>query len=121
MVLDKRQYFSPRTIYGDPDVCLLDDPLSAVDHRVGRHIFENCIRGLLVNKCVILVTHQTRYLREDHLVTVMREGRIEASGRANSVLPKSTFTENVDEESSDSDSEPEKDPRSPAGRISPKR
>lgn len=30
-----------------PDVYLLDDPLSAVDAHVGRHLFDRCIRGLL--------------------------------------------------------------------------
>jgi hypothetical protein len=29
------------------DVYLLDDPLSAVDAHVGRHLFDRCIRGLL--------------------------------------------------------------------------
>ena len=29
-----------RAVYGDTDVYLLDDPLSAVDPAVGRHLFE---------------------------------------------------------------------------------
>jgi hypothetical protein len=32
---------------GPADVYLLDDPLSAVDAHVGRHLFDRCIRGLL--------------------------------------------------------------------------
>src|SRR6202012_4411210 len=34
-----------RAIYFDSDIVLLDDPLSAVDAHVGRHIMENAICG----------------------------------------------------------------------------
>ena len=33
-----------RAVYREADVYLLDDPLSAVDARVVRHLFRNCIR-----------------------------------------------------------------------------
>lgn len=36
-----------RAIYRQADIYLLDDPLSAVDTHVGKHIFENCVRGFL--------------------------------------------------------------------------
>lgn len=41
-----------RAVYNDADVYLLDDPLSAVDSHVGKHIFEQVIgpTGLLKNK-----------------------------------------------------------------------
>jgi ABC-type nitrate/sulfonate/bicarbonate transport system ATPase subunit len=39
---------------------LLDDPLSAVDVHVGRHIFEDCICGELAGKTRLLVTHQVQ-------------------------------------------------------------
>src|SRR5690242_18714334 len=47
-----------RAIYFDADIVLMDDPLSAVDAHVGRHIFDNAILGLLKDKCRILATHQ---------------------------------------------------------------
>ena len=36
-----------RAIYFDADVILMDDPLSAVDAHVGRHIMDNAICGLV--------------------------------------------------------------------------
>jgi ABC-type taurine transport system ATPase subunit len=44
-------------VYADADVVLLDDPLSAVDSHVGRALFEECIRGVLRAKTVLLVTN----------------------------------------------------------------
>lgn len=35
-----------RAIYKKADIYLLDDPLSAVDTRVGKHLYEKCIRSI---------------------------------------------------------------------------
>jgi len=34
-----------RAMYKEADIYLLDDPFSAVDVRVGRHLFKKCILG----------------------------------------------------------------------------
>lgn len=47
-----------RAVYADADLYLLDDPLSAVDVHVGRHLFERCIWRKLAGKTRLLVTHQ---------------------------------------------------------------
>ena len=39
-----------RACYADADVYLLDDPLSAVDAHVGRHLFDSCMCDLLAGK-----------------------------------------------------------------------
>ncbi|KAI8838941.1 P-loop containing nucleoside triphosphate hydrolase protein [Chytridium lagenaria] len=58
-----------RCVYFDPEIVLLDDPLSAVDAHVGKYLFENCILGALKGKTRILVTHQLHFLsRVDHIV-----------------------------------------------------
>ena len=46
-----------RAVYAGADVYLLDDPLSAVDGKVGKHIFNECIRGHLSGRTVLLVSH----------------------------------------------------------------
>ncbi|KAF5850404.1 hypothetical protein GGP41_002612 [Bipolaris sorokiniana] len=51
-----------RAIYFNADIILMDDPLSAVDAHVGRHIMDNAICGLLKDKCRILATHQLHVL-----------------------------------------------------------
>lgn len=48
----KQRISLARAVYSDADIYLLDDPLSAVDVHVGKHIFEQVIgtNGLLKNK-----------------------------------------------------------------------
>lgn len=67
-----------RAIYFDCDIVIMDDPLSAVDAHVGRHIFDNAICGLLKDKCRILATHQLHVLNRCDRIIWMNEGRIES-------------------------------------------
>ncbi|KAK4043033.1 ATP-binding cassette transporter YOR1 [Parachaetomium inaequale] len=67
-----------RSIYFDADIVLLDDPLSAVDAHVGRHIFDNAILGLLKDKCRILATHQLWVLNRCDRIIWMESGKIQA-------------------------------------------
>ncbi|CAL1598298.1 unnamed protein product [Knipowitschia caucasica] len=69
-----------RAVYQDADIYLLDDPLSAVDAEVGRHLFEQCICGLLKKKIRILVTHQLQYLKAVDQIVVLKEGQMVAKG-----------------------------------------
>ncbi|XP_074550610.1 ATP-binding cassette sub-family C member 4-like [Halichoeres trimaculatus] len=69
-----------RAVYQDADIYLLDDPLSAVDAEVGRHLFEECICGLLKKKPRILVTHQLQYLKAADQIVVLKEGQMVACG-----------------------------------------
>ncbi|KAG5981612.1 hypothetical protein E4U55_002748 [Claviceps digitariae] len=67
-----------RAIYFDADIVLMDDPLSAVDAHVGRHIFDNAILGLMKDKCRILATHQLWVLSRCDRIIWMDEGKIQA-------------------------------------------
>lgn len=65
-----------RCLYIEADVYLLDDPLSAVDNHVGRHLFDHAINGYLRNKIRILVTHQLQYLQDADRILVLNGVRL---------------------------------------------
>ncbi|TLD39578.1 hypothetical protein E2P81_ATG00565 [Venturia nashicola] len=67
-----------RAIYFDADIIIMDDPLSAVDAHVGRHIMDNAICGLLKGKCRVLATHQLHVLNRCDRVIWMEDGTIES-------------------------------------------
>ena len=73
-----------RAVYSDADLYLLDDPLSAVDYKVGQHIFKSCIKGLLGEKMRVLTSHQEQHMKEADQVIALYKGR---------VLEKGSFTE----------------------------
>ncbi|XP_078695256.1 ATP-binding cassette sub-family C member 4-like [Branchiostoma floridae x Branchiostoma belcheri] len=75
-----------RAVYHDADVYLLDDPLSAVDTHVGRHLFDRCVQSALRNKPRILVTHQLQYLQEADQIMVLLEGEQVATGTYSELL-----------------------------------
>ena len=65
-----------RALYIDADIYLMDDPLSAVDTHVGRHLFDKAINGFLSDKIRILVTHQLQYLQEVDQIVVLKRVNI---------------------------------------------
>ncbi|KAG0641596.1 P-loop containing nucleoside triphosphate hydrolase protein [Tuber brumale] len=75
-----------RAIYFDADIILMDDPLSAVDAHVGRHLFDKAICGLLKDKCRILATHQLHVINKADQIVWMEGGRIEAVGTFNGLI-----------------------------------
>ncbi|CAF4700322.1 unnamed protein product [Rotaria sp. Silwood1] len=68
-----------RALYTDVDIYLLDDPLSAVDHKIAKQIYEKCIGpyGLLKNKTRLIATHQTQFLSESHQIIYLSYGHID--------------------------------------------
>lgn len=63
-------------VYEDANLYLLDDPLSAVDTKVGQHIFEKCIKDILGNKTRVLTPHQERHMKGADEVIVMHKGSV---------------------------------------------
>uniref|UniRef100_A0A452EJ78 Multidrug resistance-associated protein 1-like n=1 Tax=Capra hircus TaxID=9925 RepID=A0A452EJ78_CAPHI len=79
-----------RAVYSGADIYLLDDPLSAVDVRVAKQLFENVIgsSGMLRNKTRILVTHNLTLLPQMDLIVVMESGRVAQMGTYQEILSK---------------------------------
>ncbi|KAJ8308836.1 hypothetical protein KUTeg_013710 [Tegillarca granosa] len=77
-----------RAVYHDADIYLLDDPLSAVDSHVGKHIFEEVVGeyGLLKDKTRVLVTHGVHWLPKVDQIIVMRNGEISEIGTYSELL-----------------------------------
>lgn len=74
-----------RAVYRQADIYLLDDPLSAVDSHVGRHLFENCIKTYLKDKLVILITHQLQYLPAVDQIVLLDKGNVQGVGTFDSL------------------------------------
>ncbi|NXO59567.1 MRP3 protein, partial [Aramus guarauna] len=77
-----------RAVYSNSDIYLLDDPLSAVDSHVAKHIFDKVIGpdGVLKGKTRILVTHGISFLPQvDHIV-VLADGKISEMGSYQDLL-----------------------------------
>ena len=98
-----------RAVYSDTDIYLLDDPLSAVDAHVGKHIFDNVIgrEGILQDKTRVLVTNSITFLRMvDHII-LLKDGEIGEEGTFEELLDKGghlsdflieKFAKNTDDE-----------------------
>lgn len=84
----KQRVSLARALYADKELYLLDDPLSAVDGHVGRHVFQHCIKGALRERSVLFVTHQIQYLKECDSVVYMRDGKIIEQGTHEDLMMK---------------------------------
>ncbi|XP_072850142.2 multidrug resistance-associated protein 1 isoform X1 [Pogona vitticeps] len=86
----KQRVSLARAVYSNADLYLLDDPLSAVDVHVGKHLFEKVIgsSGLLRNKTRILVTNNLMLLPQADLLVMMEDGRITEMGSYKELLSK---------------------------------
>lgn len=116
----KQRISLARMVYFNPDIAIMDDPLSAVDSQVGSTLFYDCILdGLLKDKTRILVTNQLNILAYVDQIIVLDEGRVVERGTYQELLSKDTdFSdllkkysndESEDEAASDSDSDSESD------------
>uniref|UniRef100_UPI00398E8F75 ATP-binding cassette sub-family C member 3-like isoform X2 n=1 Tax=Pristiophorus japonicus TaxID=55135 RepID=UPI00398E8F75 len=78
----KQRVSLARAVYSDTDVYLLDDPLSAVDAHVAKHIFDKVIgpEGALKGKTRVLVTHGISFLPQVDQIVVMVNGKVSEMG-----------------------------------------
>ncbi|XP_055638062.1 ATP-binding cassette sub-family C member 4-like [Toxorhynchites rutilus septentrionalis] len=73
-----------RAVYKNASIYLLDDPLSAVDTHVGRHLFDEVMgpKGYLAKQHAtrILVTHQVHFLKDADWIVIIENGKILMQG-----------------------------------------
>uniref|UniRef100_A0A672I9F9 ABC-type glutathione-S-conjugate transporter n=1 Tax=Salarias fasciatus TaxID=181472 RepID=A0A672I9F9_SALFA len=104
----KQRVSLARAAYSQADIYLLDDPLSAVDAHVGKHLFENVIgpNGILQNKTRILVTHGVSFLPHVDEIVVLVEGVVSEIGSYSSLRASGgAFSEFLDTYAKDEDTD----------------
>ncbi|XP_057630326.1 ATP-binding cassette sub-family C member 3 [Chionomys nivalis] len=77
-----------RAVYSDANIFLLDDPLSAVDSHVAKHIFDQVIgpEGVLADKTRVLVTHGISFLPQTDFIIVLADGQVSEMGHYSELL-----------------------------------
>ena len=58
----------------------MDDPLSAVDAKVAKHLFNRCIKEFLAGRVRILVTHHLQFLQQADKVLMLENGSVVYQG-----------------------------------------
>ncbi|KAM3517041.1 hypothetical protein NHJ13051_009346 [Beauveria bassiana] len=79
-----------RAIYSDPDILLLDDPLSALDAHVRVQLFGS-LRAM--NKTIVLVTLHTLFVSQMDHVIVVDDNKVRWSGPKQAFLAQSWSSE----------------------------
>uniref|UniRef100_A0A671YF42 ATP-binding cassette, sub-family C (CFTR/MRP), member 2 n=1 Tax=Sparus aurata TaxID=8175 RepID=A0A671YF42_SPAAU len=95
----KQRVSLARAAYSQADIYLLDDPLSAVDSHVGKHLFDKVIgpNGVLKEKTRILVTHGVSFLPYVDEIVVLVDGVVSEVGSYKSLRArKGAFSEFID-------------------------
>lgn len=79
----KQRISLARSLYSNADIYMLDDPLSAVDSHVGKHIFDQVIgpNGLLKKKTRVFVTNSLGFLSQCDEIILLENGRIVEKGK----------------------------------------
>ncbi|KAJ3061387.1 ABC transporter C member 13 [Podochytrium sp. JEL0797] len=84
-----------RAVYSNADIFLLDDPLSSLDAKVSRTVFNDCFKTALKGKTIVLATHNHDILKEtDHIVFIQESGEI-IQGTHEELMMRREFTDFV--------------------------
>ena len=87
-----------RCIYRKSELYLFDDPLSALDYKVGDFIMRNTIKQELAGTTRIIVTHAIHYACHADRVIIMEDGDIVADGKYEKVKKSPAYKRLVKED-----------------------
>lgn len=70
----KQRISLARVVYSQADIYFFDDPLSALDSKVGAHIFNEVLgpNGILADRTRVFVTHGVQFLSQADDILVIR-------------------------------------------------
>lgn len=93
----KQRISLARALYSDSAHLLLDDCLSAVDSHTAQWIFNNCIKGpLMQNRTCVLVTHNIQLcVPSSDYVVLMDNGRVDIQGPSQEVIASGKLGEEI--------------------------
>ena len=93
----KQRISLARALYSNSRHVLLDDCLSAVDSHTAKWIFDNCIRGpLMQNRTCILVTHNLALcVPQSRYVVYLDNGKVEVQGSSVDVMASGKLGDEV--------------------------
>ena len=115
-----------RAAYEESDIVLLDDPLSAVDAHVARHLFNKLIgpSGILKESTRIIVTHNLHFLNQMDRIVLFEDGNIILQGNFEEVKGDVKFkayansnVESVDDENEEIIEDKQNDKKNGAGKM----
>ena len=97
----KQRISLARAVYSSSRHLLLDDCLSAVDSHTAKWIFNNCIKGpLMQNRTCILVSHNTTLcVPSADYVVLLDNGRVDIQGSATEVIVSGKLGEEIQNKS----------------------
>jgi ABC-type transport system involved in cytochrome bd biosynthesis fused ATPase/permease subunit len=73
----------------------MDDPFSAVDSHVAKHLCDEVLLGYLKGKSILFITNQLQFLPYADRVIVMKDGQIIDQGDYNKLLTTSATLKEV--------------------------
>ncbi|KAL5577347.1 hypothetical protein UlMin_019046 [Ulmus minor] len=76
----KQRISMARAVYSNADGYMFDDPLSALDARVARQVFNKCIKQELHGKTRLLVTNQLHFLSQVDRIILISDGMVKEEG-----------------------------------------
>ncbi|KAJ7887686.1 P-loop containing nucleoside triphosphate hydrolase protein [Mycena leptocephala] len=92
----KQRVNTAHALYYGADVVIFDDPLSAVDAKVGKALFHSAIQGLVtLGKTVLLVAHALHFLAQCNFIYTLDGGCITEAGTYPELIARGATIDNA--------------------------